>query len=72
MARTSTTPPQQSAGGNHPHGQGTFGGLRHAVGGRPGSRPLVLGDEMYLWLLVLAEVGVIAYCRKAFSRYHGG
>lgn len=52
--------------------QGTTGGPSPAVGPRPGKRYMVLGDEVYLWILVAAEVGLIAFLRSAFSRYHGG
>ena len=52
--------------------QGTQGGVRQAVGSRPGSRPVQLGDEMYLWILVGLEVGAIAWLRSAFRRHHGG
>lgn len=37
-----------------------------------GRRDVVLGDEVYLWLLVGVEVLAIAYFRSALSRYHGG
>jgi hypothetical protein len=49
--------------------QGTPGGKAH----RPGLRqPVAVGEEMYLWILVFIEVGVIAWMRSYFRRYHGG
>jgi len=33
---------------------------------------LTFGDEMYLWLLILLEIGAIAFLRNHFRRYHGG
>ena len=33
---------------------------------------LKIGDEQYLWLLVLLEVGLLALLRSTFSRQHGG
>lgn len=51
---------------------GTLGGIPSAVGARPGRRQVQLGDEMYLWILVLLEVGFISYFRSVLSRYHGG
>jgi hypothetical protein len=32
----------------------------------------MLGDEVYLWFLVFAEVGVMCFMRKKFRRHHGG
>lgn len=54
--------------------QGTMGGVgtRTSVGSRPGKRPINIGDEMYLWILVLIEVLLIAWGRKASRRHHGG
>lgn len=43
-----------------------------AVGPRPGKRTVVMGDEVYLWILVIGEVFAIMFLRNAFSRYHGG
>lgn len=51
--------------------QGTMGGPAPA-GARPGSRSVALGDEVYLWFLILLEVGTMAYLRKHFRRHHGG
>lgn len=51
---------------------GTLGGIGAAVGSAPGRRPVKLGDEVYLWILVGIEVTLIAWGRSAFSRYHGG
>ena len=55
-----------------PGQQGTMGGPSPAVGSRPGRRQMKLGDEQYLWVLVIIEVGAIAWLRSMFSRYHGG
>jgi len=52
--------------------QGTMGGPAPAAGARPGSRPLLLGDEMYLWALVLLEVAAMGALRRKFRRHHGG
>lgn len=49
-----------------------MGGPAPAAGARPGSRSLMLGDEVYLWFLVFAEVGVMCFMRKKFRRHHGG
>lgn len=48
---------------------GTLGG---AATGRPGRPQLMLGDEKYLWLLVILEVIATSILRKRFRRYHGG
>jgi hypothetical protein len=39
---------------------------------RPGKRTMVMGDEVYLWILVGLEVAAIVAFRNGFSRYHGG
>jgi len=49
-----------------------MGGPAPAAGARPGSRNVLLGDEMYLWVLVLLEVGTMAFFRNKFRRHHGG
>lgn len=54
-----------------PGTQGTMGGVS-AIGPRPGKSMTILGDEVYLWILVVLEVGAIMFLRSAFSRYHGG
>ena len=50
--------------------QGTPGGIK-AAGMRPGMK-LMVGDEAYLWLLVLIEVGILAGMRQKLRRHHGG
>lgn len=70
MARTRIMAGTRSA--PSPGVQGTPGGVAPAVGARPGKRTVQMGDEFYLWVLVLAEVGAIAWLRASFSRYHGG
>ncbi len=49
---------------------GTMGGTR-AAGRRPGMKVMV-GEEAYLWLLVLIEVGILGALRKKFRSHHGG
>lgn len=48
---------------------GTLGGPATR---RPGRPQLALGDEKYLWLLVILEIGATMMLRKSFRRYHGG
>ncbi len=39
----------------------------------PGARgPLKIGDEQYLWALVILEVLTLFALRSAFRRQHGG
>ena len=52
--------------------QGTQGGRARATGSRPGIPSLNMGDEFYLWALVLIEVFVMGYLRQHFRRHHGG
>jgi len=53
--------------------QGTLGGRgANAASRRPGRRTVNLGDEMYLWILVLLEVGTMGWLRHQFRRHHGG
>jgi len=33
---------------------------------------LKMGDEQYLWLLVLLETGFLFWGRYVFRRFHGG
>lgn len=51
--------------------QGTLGGIAPAAGGRPGMK-LMVGDEVYLWILVVIEVLLMGYLRKLSRRHHGG
>lgn len=51
---------------------GTMGGKNRGIGSRPGMPKINLGDEMYLWILVLLEVGAMAWLRQQFRRHHGG
>lgn len=48
---------------------GTMGG---PSSGRPGRPSLALGDEKYLWGLVILEVLLTGALRKQFRRHHGG
>jgi hypothetical protein len=50
---------------------GTLGGRKIATGARPGMK-FAIGDEGYLWLLVIIEAFAMGYLRKRFKRYHGG
>lgn len=74
MARRIASPASPRAYGGAPgHAPvGMLGGVKQAVGSAPGRKPLMLGDEMYLWILVLLEVGAVFWGRSALSRYHGG
>lgn len=49
---------------------GTPGG-RSSMG-RPGRPQLMIGDEKYLWILVILEALATGILRKKFRRYHGG
>lgn len=58
---------------------GTMGGPslmgnqpRSKVGTKPGRKQLLLGDEVYLWILVLIEVFLIGFLRQKTRRHHGG
>ena len=51
--------------------QGTLGGVKSAAGRKPGNK-LMVGDEGYLWILLLLELVAMAFLRKHFRRYHGG
>lgn len=52
---------------------GTMGGKPNAkVGRRPGARPVNVGSEMYLWVLVIVEALLVGILRKQFRRHHGG
>lgn len=48
---------------------GTLGGPATR---RPGRPQLMLGDEKYLWILVILEIIATSMLRKSFRRYHGG
>ena len=61
---TSNTNPAGGTGG-------TLGGRKIATGAAPGMR-LAIGDEGYLWILVIIEALALGYLRKRFKRYHGG
>lgn len=53
--------------------QGTLGGMaRKPAGPRPGRKQLVLGQEMYMWILVGLEVAAMCALRRKFRRHHGG
>lgn len=65
-SRTSNPSPGMGGGTS-----GTLGGRKIATGAAPGMR-LAIGDEGYLWILVLLEVFAIYVLRMKFKRYHGG
>lgn len=71
QAQRSTRPhsPAAARGGGPHMGGGTPGGL---MSGRGLPSFKATGDELYLWALVLLEVGAIAWLRHAFRRHHGG
>lgn len=39
---------------------------------KPGRFKLMVGDEVYLWILLALEIGTLAFLRNHFRRYHGG
>jgi hypothetical protein len=53
-----------------PHNTAAAG--RAATGGGMIGSGVQLGDEKYLWLLVILEVVAIGMLRQAFKRHHGG
>lgn len=63
MPSASNPAPSRAANAGSPGGPAT---------GRPGRHQLMLGDEMYLWMLVIIEVLLTGILRKKFRRYHGG
>lgn len=73
MARARVFGRQSATSNATPSGipQGTMGGRKSAAGMRPGMK-LNIGDEKYLWILVILEVAAIGWLRKYFRRYHGG
>lgn len=62
---------RQSTMGRQPPGVQQVQGAPQTAGPRPGKR-IVVGDEVYLWILVAIELIAIFWARSAFSRYHGG
>jgi hypothetical protein len=50
--------------------QGTPGGKARKPG--VAGRRMIVGQEIYLWILVLIEVALIGGFRKYFRRFHGG
>lgn len=64
-----TTGPQGTTGGRAAPVMGR-GARRSKRGMRPGK--ITIGQEKYLWILVLIEVALIGGFRKYFRRYHGG
>ena len=52
--------------------QGTMGGSAMPGSSKPGRMMLNFGDEVYLWLLIALELGMLTFLRNRFRRYHGG
>lgn len=50
--------------------QGTPGGKARKPG--TNGRPTILGQEVYLWILVVIEAILTGALRRAFRRFHGG
>lgn len=70
--RRATQPSTQASTIRATGAQGTPGGTARP-GRKPGGRqPSKLGQEVYLWILVVIEVAMIGGFRKYFRRYHGG
>ena len=61
-----------SASNPAPSRAGNAGTLGGPATGRPGRHQIMLGDEKYLWLLVILEVLLQGFLRKRFRRHHGG
>lgn len=55
-----------------PMAGGTMGGRAQTASGRPGMRSVALGDEVYLWILVIIEVLLMGALRRNFRKHHGG
>lgn len=68
--RAPTQPSTPRAPGGTTGPQGTPGGFRRKPG--TGQREMILGQEVYLWILVLIEVALVGGFRKYFRRFHGG
>ncbi len=66
-----TQPSQTYVAGGTTGPQGTPGGkIRGARGRNRGG--MVVGQEVYLWILILVELAAIGGLRKFFRRFHGG
>ncbi len=52
--------------------QGTTGGTATPIRKRGGRQPLRVGQEKYLWGLVLIELALTGALRKYFRQFHGG
>lgn len=46
--------------------------LKEQQNSTPARAGLKVGDEQYLWLLVILEVGFLFWGRYIFRRLHGG
>jgi hypothetical protein len=66
--------PTQPSQPRHPGGttgpQGTPGGKARKPGVQ--GKRMILGIEVYLWILVLIEAALTGVLRKYFRRFHGG
>lgn len=65
-----TQPSQARAAGGTTGPQGSPGGRRIGTPGTGG--PRILGQEVYLWILVLVEAVLTGALRRFFRRFHGG
>lgn len=63
---------RQAAQSSGAAAQGTPGGIPAAGSVRPGRRVVNIGDEMYLWMLVIMEVIAMCALRHYFRHHHGG
>lgn len=72
MARTITLPNSNSRNHTSQTGvpQGTPGGVRQSVGWMPSGGGI--GVEYYIYILVAAELGLMAFFRHHFRKHHGG
>jgi hypothetical protein len=65
-----TKPSQTYVAGGTTGPQGTPGGRARKQG--TNGRKMIVGQEMYLWILILVEIAMIGGFRKFFRRFHGG
>lgn len=66
-----TQPSRTYVAGGTTGPQGTPGGKANRKPGVAG-RPMKLGHEVYLWVLVVIEIALLGGFRKYFRRFHGG
>lgn len=63
-------PQHTRAAGGTTGSQGTPGSIRRKPG--TAGRPVILGQEVYLWVFVLIEASLTGVLRRYFRRFHGG